>query len=191
MNKKRLFIIISPIILFFVIILIISAIFLIIQSKKPSQTDVGTIEHQNIAIFENRYQLDYSIGEENASRTFDNINKIITDQNEIDSAPNKITPNNNSNTYYTSTLEETSFKLLSQNNGYTYSFNLDINDGRHYQVTIKTDPSYGSEYIIILIKQLNDDNSYIIIDSDSLTLTDEIKTWAESLGFTNLTNYSS
>lgn len=186
-DKKKLLIIIAPIVIFFIVIIIISLIFLKTQSEQTS--DVGVIKHQDITIFENHYQLDYSIGEENSSRVLADISVLMIDNNEVNSAPEQLIANDNSNTYYTCVLEEKSFRLLSKDNGYTYSFNLNVNDGRDYQIIVKTDSSYGSEYIIILIKRVGGDKSFIIIDSETVTLNDDIKAWAETLGFSNLLEY--
>ncbi|MBR3323864.1 hypothetical protein IKG16_03215 [Candidatus Saccharibacteria bacterium] len=170
----------------FVFIIIITSIILMQIFPKNDRTDADLTSPKYIALFENRYQLDYSIGEESSTKSLTNIGKIIISNEELSSATKPITPNEKENAYLTSTIEETSFKTIPNlNNDHAYDFNLNISDGRSYHIVIRTDQTFGDNYIATFIKNLSTTKSYLILYTTDLSIKNSILDWGISLDFNN------
>lgn len=132
--------------------------------------------------FENRYQVDYSIGYNSSAIVLNNITELLLTKSEKESAPHKNkSPIKNVDNHYIASIDEKEFKKVA-NQSYAYTFKLNLTDGRIYQIYIKTDPSYGSIYIATFIQRLDKTTkSTIYIDSKDDKINTEIKKWASDI----------
>ncbi|MBR3135002.1 hypothetical protein IKG54_00340 [Candidatus Saccharibacteria bacterium] len=185
-DKKKLILPIAICVGFIVIIITISII-LMTAFPKNDRSDADVMNPKYIAVYENNYQLEYSVGKDTAKKILDDISSIITNEDELSSATNPITPTNDSNAYLTSVIKETSFKKIPNiGDNHAYSFTINVSDGRSYHVVVRTDSTFGHEYIATFIKNLSTNKSYFL-SNGNIQDTKNILDWGKSLDFTNPT----
>lgn len=185
-DRKKLILPIA-ILLGFTVSIIIISIILMSLFPQDNRSDANLEDPQYVAIFQNKYQLEYSIGEASAKKAFSYIDEIITSNNELSSTESPVASDSDTNIYLKATLDETSFKKVnkSADDFHAYSFNIDLEDGRLYFIVARTDSSYGTEYIAVFVKNPSTNKSYFILNIDDSPLEETILDWGKSLGFTN------
>lgn len=145
------------VILIIIISAVLSIIFKITEEQKPEHYPDDSILNTSI-IFENRYQLDYSIGKYNSAIALTQLETTLKSDTELNSAPSKNIPDKgNPDNYYTATIDEPSFTKLSSNPEY-YTFQLHLSDKREYEVYVLYDEDKFAElsYITTVIKRTDD-----------------------------------
>ncbi len=181
-DKLRDFLHTHPVVSFIVIIAFIVSIFtlviLLVEANTPKSEEPETAP---ATYFENRYLLNYSIGNSNSNQTYTNLNSVILDQDSIASAPHE-------NTFYDKNtfacvLVESSYKKL-PNPAYTYHMNLDVSDGRTYTLTIRLSPDdYGYSYMVTIADRTDSDTAadYVFINTDNFDqYSSELNAWIDS-----------
>ncbi len=169
--------------------LIIAIIFLLTLNPDEDGNDNQAPEIAPIAYFEHTYLFNYSIGSTPATQLFTDLGNMLTDPEELASAPNPPTDPRD-NTYTIDLIEDTFTTLQPQ---YTYRVDSTISDGRTYTLTARLDSDYG-RYLVAILDRTDSDSApdHIFIytasnlpDKDS-TIANLI-TWAKSFHLTNPT----
>ncbi|MBR2837028.1 hypothetical protein IKE79_01580 [Candidatus Saccharibacteria bacterium] len=103
------------------------------------------------AVFENQYQLEYSVSKSVSNKVFAELYKIVTDADEIASAPHtNQPPADYSEVGYRAELVESSVSGLRLDNGVGIAFDIAVSDGRAYKVYVRTDQVRGVYYYAML-----------------------------------------
>jgi hypothetical protein len=187
-TKKKIIIIASVLVAFWLVIIVIS-IFLI-NNDILNQHDPVDDSVPETALFINRYQLDYSIGAHSSSVVLTNVKEVILDPEERKTAPHKNIPiDNTPNDSYASTIIETSFARLLNQPEHTFSFLLEISDGREYEIYVRTDLAFGQDYIVTVMHRLDIESTtgFLYVNAKNESELNIFADWADtSLHLSNL-----
>jgi hypothetical protein len=177
MDRKKKILLIAFIL---ILIAIGVAVYVITSPSEHLAHGPGKDIYGDTVIFNNRYQMDYTIGESSAAKVLTNLESYFLSKQEVETAPVKnLPPSNKPENYYSATIDEKSVKKdTSQEFAFTYNFGL--SDGRSYIVTVKTDTSFGTEYIITAIKRddLSGHGIIYINKTDKINISDMPLAWA-------------
>lgn len=142
---------------FFILIIFIVIIWIIINSS--SKNTGPEPESSPYPYFENRYLLEFSIGQTLSTDVMNDVGNIIISDEEISSAPSDNSTSNNTLNTYTITLNEESFEDLSNDKSISYKITLDVSDDRRYILYIFTDYTMENFLAIALDRIDNSDIS--------------------------------
>ena len=109
--------------------------------------------------FENRYLLEFSIGQTLSTDVLNDVGNIIISDEEISSAPSDNSTSNNTLITYTITLNEESFEDLSSDKSISYKVTLDVSDDRKYILYVFTDYTMENFLAVALDRIDNNDIS--------------------------------
>ena len=125
-------------------------------------------------VYENKYQLEYSIGTKNARQSFEDLKTVVMSDTELDTAPN-----NSAAIKYTGIHDERSIRKASSPSNFAYSFDLSVNDGRKYRIYVTSDTS-SSEYLATLAVRTDDKSkaANLFIRAANNSYLDMLKNWA-------------
>ena len=161
LKNKRIFI--AGVIVFAIIVLSIIIIFIVSKSREQHHTGESLPEYATS--YENRYLLRSKLDSNPAIEVTSHIDQIITNQGEIDSAPQE---NNSTTSNYntlTITISEDSFKTTDDGKDYTSTFDLSVSDGRKYSIIVFEDGSFGRFYLGTIIKRTDrETKDYVFFD---------------------------
>lgn len=146
-------------------------------------------EDAPIPFFENRDLIEFYIGDELSTEILSTIGDIITNPDEIASAPSKNVTENDSPTY-TIIAEQVPFDTPANEEYTFFHFTLKVSDGRKYSFWFRTNQDFATEYVVSTINRtdLKDRPSYIFyyVENDDLSIIpDTITAWVESLHLPN------
>lgn len=133
-----------------------------------------------VVLFKNKYQLEYSIGKGVADKTFTNLGRSIAKTIQLsDELSGQLE----------AILVETSFKKVNVDEGYAYSFDVELSDEKKYQVYVRTDQTYGNDYYASLLLPFSSRVAYMdltmvddgegIIERDSVVRN--LSNWAKEM----------
>lgn len=121
------------------------------------------LANEKFVTWQNEYQIDYSFGLITSAKIRDALDQYFMSTTVADD--------------YVAVLDETSLTRVKSESDPTFSFKVTLNSDKTYQVTARTDESYGQSYIAVYAK-----NTDSASDHYSVVLTDdeETKTTLES-----------
>ncbi len=142
---------------FFILIIFIVIIWIIINSS--SKNTGPEPESSPYPYFENRYLLEFSIGQTLSTDVMNDVGNIIISDEEISSAPSDNSTSNNTLNTYTITLNEESFEDLSSDKSISYKVTLDVSEDRKYILYVFTDYTMENFLAVALDRIDNNDIS--------------------------------
>lgn len=176
------------------VFLVFTLLIVLISFLLPKQTaeQQQTPEIAPIPVYDHRYLIDYSIGNNYSNDVFLDVSDVILSTDELASAPSS---NSNSvDNIYTITLDEDSFAKLNNQPDYTYKVNLDISDGRTYTLYIRIDQNFGQDYMVAVLDRTDlpsaSDHIFVYTNPDNnedsnKSTKDTLTKWAKTFTLNN------
>lgn len=134
------------------------------------------------------YLVDYNFtrGASNAIRN--NFDSVILSDAEKQSAPRENKPSEDLyQNIYEAVIDEESFITERNLAKPTYSFNLNISDGRVYKVYLHSDTGGGTEYVVTILYRtdIDDQKTFAYINTNNTQYEQVMRDWILRLGLRN------
>lgn len=186
LKTKKVFAITSVAI--FVAVVVIGAIIFKFQEQEALRTmhydeEIGTIMSHG-------YLIDYNFVRGASKAMRKNIDSVVLSDEEKQSAPRENKPSDDLDESVTEiVIDEETFITERSYEQPTYSFNLNVSDGRIYKVYLHSDVSYGIEYIATVMYRIDTDNqkSFAFINSHDSESEQLMLDWIKGLNIKNPT----
>ena len=167
--KKKLLLVALSFGAFVIIIVIISIIFASSNSNYNPEDDVSMIDTTAPTVdFQNRYQLEFSVGQHAAANAFDILQTHLFEQDDSNSH------------FLDAVLHEDTFRTLPHQPDFSYTFALSLNTGQTYQAYVRVDDTFGQEYLIVALRRTDTsaaDRATIVCLSCSTDTQDSLANW--------------
>ncbi len=173
------------------ILIIVVIVIIFINANRETELPPLVPEVAPIPSFQHRYLLNYTLGNTPATQAFADLGNTIVSAEELASAPSPSTDPHD-NTYIIDLIEDT-FTMLRDQPRTTYKVNIEVSDGRTYDLYLRIDPTYGSECFVVILDRtdLPSATDYAFIYTDPSvpnvsSITDQFTSWAKSFPLINL-----
>ena len=139
-------------------------------------------------IMSHGYLINYNfvLGATKAIRS--NIDSVVMNDDEKQSAPRENKPSDDLDESVTEiVIDEETFITEKNYEQPSFSFNLNISDGRIYKVYLHSDPGCGIDYIATVMYRVDTDNkkTYAFINSHNSESEQLMRDWIKNLGVKN------
>ena len=186
LKTKKVFAITSVAI--FVAVVVIGAIIFKFQEQEALRTmhydeEIGTIMSHG-------YLIDYNFVRGASKAMRKNIDSVVLSDEEKQSAPRENKPSDDLDESVTEiVIDEETFITERSYEQPTYSFNLNVSDGRIYKVYLHSDVGNGIEYIATVMYRIDTDNqkTFAFINSHNSESEQLMQDWIKGLNIKNPT----
>lgn len=186
LKTKKVFAITSVTI--FVAVVVIGAIIFKFQEQEALRTmhydeKIGTIMSHG-------YLIDYNFVRGASKAMRKNIDSVVLSDEEKQSAPRENKPSDDlDESVIEIVIDEETFITERSYEQPTYSFNLNVSDGRIYKVYLHSDVGYGINYIATVMYRIDTDNqkSFAFINSHDSESEQLMLDWIKGLNIKNPT----
>ena len=183
--KKKLLIVGA---IFGVVIMAIIIISIVMMSAVDSDIDgdagAGDEIYANSAVFENRYQLNHSLGESVAALALEQISNAIFEEDELATAPHENISMDEYKNHFTVTIVETSYKKYTEH-PQVFVFDIEVSDGRKYKAFVRQDTEYDAAIeerrICVTTVLLRDGTKLYKTSATNENLIKTLEKWAATL----------
>ena len=169
-------------------IVITVAVAFLLNFQKQEAIKNSHYEEEVGALMTHWYLVDYNFtrGASNAIRN--NFDSVILSDAEKQSAPRENKPSEDLyQNIYEAVIDEESFITERNLAKPTYSFNLNISDGRVYKVYLHSDTGGGTEYVVTILYRtdIDDQKTFAYINTNNTQYEQVMRDWILRLGLRN------